>query len=1130
MLRKLEHKRRSELEEIKDQGLTLDWDEISNKGKITAEEVQIAKWYGVYSSRQEGNHMARVVIPGGQFTAKQARALAKIAEDYAQGKINFTTRQSAQLHWLKLPMLAEFLRDIRKAELTTHHGCGDVTRNVAACPRAATCEFRRLNVLPYAQKTARVHADSHDLDNLPRKFKVSFSGCGAACGQPHINDVGVVAVTRRKPDGGQEHGFKVLIGGGMGWKAFVAQEVFSFVPPDIITDVTRAVGILFRDHGDRFNRSTSRLKFVVKRYGIEKCRELLYDIMREEGVDVSRIEHAPVEDIGPAYPARPLTAPGVGTDGLAIQEVMLPKGEMTHVQLLRLADLAEIYGDRHVYSSNRQNLAIHGVKPERIAELKEEIRRTGLGVEGFGGLRDIVPCVGLTYCPLAVSRTHSLYDLMQSVVHQEKYDSIRDAVLINITGCPNSCSPFRISDIGFRGMRIRENKGSVEGYELRLGGEEHEFGRIVGEYKVSDCVLVTARILDTFLAHRAGDETLSDNVRRMGLKPYRDAIGKLNIRYVTAPTLLENSAFVGHLAESRDFETIKKDVPCQEACPAKTNVPAYIAKIAQGDNDAAYRINQEDNVFPGVLGRVCTRPCESACRYNWTSTEAPVSICHLKRSAADRKTDKAAPLPAWFGPTGKRIAVIGGGPAGLTVARNLSRYGHGVTVHEREPYLGGLMRMGIPTFRLPRNVVDDEVNAIADAGIEVKSGVAVDRAKCAELAESFDAVVVATGAHRPQTTKIDGLPDDTAIAGLWFMKAYNEGNRMPVTGDVLVIGGGFTAVDCVRAARRIIGPDGGRVSMMYRRAEEHMSANREEIEQIRAEGIDIETCVVPVSARVDENGKLESVTFRRNLLKATSETGAKPEMIPIPGSEFERPCRTLILAIGQSRELEILPERIEIAGAHTTTHAKIFVTGDFAYGSLDVIHAVADAKAAADEIDEALMGEKRRERMLDVRYVDDQVYGTGRLRDMDLVQPPSMSTLDLLRRGFDDEVEQGFDDDKTQTHADRCYLCNYKYEIDQDRCIHCDWCLKVMPRDCIHKVSYIFQSNEGVTTTFVDTPIPRDATYIWIDSNECIRCGACLRVCPTEAISVRTTDIGERDAVPVTFVSGERSAAFPTRD
>ncbi len=197
MQRNLSKLRRSEEEAVKATGLVLDFDEIARKGSMSREEISIAKWYGIYHSRQPGNHMARVVIPGGQITSVQARELARISKKYAPNRISFTTRQSAQLHCLRLGDLPHFLREIKAAGLTTFHGCGDVTRNVAACPWASICPHRRIDVLPYAKATAARLAECRELDNLPRKFKINFSGCGGDCGQPYINCVGITAIVRK---------------------------------------------------------------------------------------------------------------------------------------------------------------------------------------------------------------------------------------------------------------------------------------------------------------------------------------------------------------------------------------------------------------------------------------------------------------------------------------------------------------------------------------------------------------------------------------------------------------------------------------------------------------------------------------------------------------------------------------------------------------------------------------------------------------------------------------------------------------------------------------------------------------------------------------------------------------------
>ncbi len=1140
MQRRITNTRRSDDEVVKEGGLLLDFDEIARHGKMTLEESKVAKIYGIYTTRHPNYFMARIVVPGGVLTTSQVRGLSKIIEAYGQGRICVTTRQALQLHYLRVGDLAPMMRDLAKYSLTTFHGCGDNIRNTAACPWASVCPHRRFDVLPYAHRTSDFIGSCRDLDNLPRKYKVTYSGCEGNCGQPSINCTGMVAIVRKRPDGTEETGFRVMIGGGMGWRPQLGEVLFGFVPRDKIQPLVRAVTMLFRDYGDRFDRTMSRLKVVVEKQGIDKCREIVEGFMDAEGVDYSDFVAEFVEDRGPPVPARPMAEPHpVGDDGKAIARIMVPKGEIDFHSLKRIAELSERYGDKYVYTTNRQNFEIQGVDPDKLPELQAEIDNLPVAGGTFFGLDDIVPCVGTTYCPLAVSESRRIYDMLQSVVKREKYDAIRDKAVINITGCPNSCSPYHIADIGLRGMRIREGQGSVEGYEIRLGGTDEHLGQVLGEFKTEDCPRVIEAVLDAFMTGRQGDETLADMVWRQqgegeapaepsrtarqeprppglsvaserggfevpGMAPYREAVEALHIQYDHAPKPAEFSTFTGDGCTALDQKTMARDIPCQAACPAGTNVPEYIGQLALKNPDASYRINQEDNVFPGVLGRICTRPCEASCRHQWTNTNGPVTICHLKRAAADSKSQPAQPLPPWFeGSTGKRIAVIGGGPAGLTAARELRRLGHAVELFDREPVLGGQMAWGIPEFRLPRDVVQEEVKAIVDSGIEVHLGEHVDAERLGQMAADYDAVLVAAGAIRGIKLKIEGLDEDAdAISGYDFMKRYNTGDPIPVNGDVVIVGGGFTAVDCARSARRLLGEKHRVTAIMYRRGEEHMSATPDEIWQLRLEGIDVGTLVNPARVRC-ENGQVKAVIFDRNVLGDEPEDGGKPPIHRVPGSDYEVPCDTLIYAVGQTRTLEILPEGVKLTDGNRTTHEKIFVSGDFHTGPQDVIHAVADAKDVAGAIDQFLMGQKRLGQWVEIREADD----TGRLRDHDLYTPAHMRTLPLEQRGGDEEVELGCNAEEIEINARRCYLCNFKFEIDQDKCIHCEWCIKASPRACIHGLTRLFTDEDGAPTSHIKSATAPDATYIWIESDQCIRCGNCHRACPTYAIPIRKADI-----------------------
>ena len=569
--------------------------------------------------------------------------------------------------------------------------------------------------------------------------------------------------------------------------------------------------------------------------------------------------------------------------------------------------------------------------------------------------------------------------------------------------------------------------------------------------------------------------------------------------YSRAAQPAESSVETGTGVETLDLKTIAKAIPCQEACPAKTNVPAYIEAIARGEHDEAYRINQQDNVFPGVLGRICTRVCEEACRHQWTNVEGPVQICHLKRYAADNIKEKQSALPPWFDASGKRVMIVGAGPAGLSAARELSRMGHAVTVVERAPLAGGMLVDGIPAFRLPRDIIAAEISLIEQGGVIIRTGVAVTPEDVDAYYNDYDAVLIAAGTTVTNTISIPGA-ENIMRSGLEFMQGYNRGKLTSVTGNVVVIGGGFTAVDCSRAARRIGAPD-AQVTIAYRRTEASMAADKNEFKAMEEEEIDIRTLLSPIRYERDAEGR-GVLVLQRNMV-ADGTLGTKAKIVPIDGSEVRIPCDTLITAIGQKRDASLLTFGVDSEDDGHTSKPGLFVTGDFKGGSADVINAVASGKDVARLMDEYLMGKRRL--MRGVKYELTDCDGeTGRFRDHDIQWPLPMPMSDVASRYSDNaEVETGFTQLIAQNAATRCYLCHYKFEIDQDKCIHCNWCIEAAPRDCIKKAAKIFYDEDGFPTQVFEAERSQDATFIYIENDNCIRCGKCLRVCPTEAIRMR---------------------------
>ena len=575
----------------------------------------------------------------------------------------------------------------------------------------------------------------------------------------------------------------------------------------------------------------------------------------------------------------------------------------------------------------------------------------------------------------------------------------------------------------------------------------------------------------------------------------------------------------------RDIGWVKQNVPCQTACPAGTNVPAYIRAIIEEEYGRSYEINREANVLPSVLGRICSRPCETACRHGWPGNGEPVAICHLKRAAGDLKHAGHRITEKLFAPTGKRVAIIGAGPAGVAAAHDLSMLGHDVVIFERETRAGGMLYYGIPEFRLPRDILDTELHNALRLGVQLRTGAGVgngpNETRISKLLSEFDAVLMATGCMAPQTLPMRGEWKDREPAlatpdveyGLDFLMQLHRGETKKVGRRVAVVGAGFTSLDCARVSLRLGAED---VTIHIRTAEEYIPVTKEEIFEAKREGIRIKGLRTPVGLILNDKGRLAGVEFIQNRLGGWRE-GGRRQAIPIEDSEFVEPCDTLIIAIGQKTVHDFLDVKVEldrwgnmrIGDNGMTSHAGLFAAGDYVSGPTTVVEAVGHGRRIAHRIDSWLMGRERRRQAVRFEPVAEPL----RERAFDFIPRQHMPTAALNERSHDLvlEVETGLDKPTAFEEAKRCYLCNLRYEIDVDRCIYCRACIEVAPRNCIKLVSGVEIKVDGTYGRLYESKDWNQVAAIWIDNNECIRCGACFMVCPVKCISISRCELVDVD-------------------
>ena len=572
-------------------------------------------------------------------------------------------------------------------------------------------------------------------------------------------------------------------------------------------------------------------------------------------------------------------------------------------------------------------------------------------------------------------------------------------------------------------------------------------------------------------------------------------------------------------------EYFHKVVDCQWACPAHTDVPEYIRLIAQGRFSDAYIENRKSNVFPGILGRVCDRPCEPACRRGRVE-ERPVAICRLKRVAADHRDDITDRLPQGAPSNGKKVALIGAGCASLTVANDLRPLGYDVTIFEALDTTGGLMRTNIPQFRLPPEVLDEEIGYITDMGVDLRLNHRIDSMK-ELLNEGYDAIFVGTGAPKGKNLEIPGRYDsDNIHIGIEWLESVAFEHIEKIGKRVLIIGVGNTAMDCCRTSLRLGADD---VKVMARKPRGFFKASDWELEDAEEENVEILVNHSPKDF-VIEDGKLVGMTFE--LMEYNIDENGRIDRGKVVGEKVI-PCDDVILAIGQDnafpwieRDIGIEFDKWECPVVDEQTmmcmRDGIFFGGDSAFGPKNIIWAVAHGHEAAISIHKYCQGESLTDRLPVGVNLASQKMGMHEWsysNDYDPAARRLMPHVDLKQRfkKIDIEVELGFTAEQTMQEVERCLNCDIQTVFVEKLCIECDACIDICPVNCL---TIAENGDEAELRTrlsapaenldqalYVSADLPQTGRIMVKDEDLCVHCGLCAERCPTGAWDMQKSTV-----------------------